>query len=87
MPQRMLGKKEECFWLGQDLESGKVLELGVLPEDVQMEEVGERVTWRPALEPPLEGQPLAPSTEALNKESGSAPVQEDGATVDDNAVM
>ena len=51
MLQWMMGKEEERFWLGQDLESGEVLELGVPPKDVQMEEVGERVMWGPAIEP------------------------------------
>ena len=44
--------------------SGKVLELGIPPKDVQMEEVGKRVTWGPAIEPALEGPPLAPLGEA-----------------------
>ena len=44
MPQRMTVEEEKCFWLGQDLASGETLELGVPPKDVQMEEVGERVT-------------------------------------------
>ena len=44
MVQQMTDEEEKCFWLKQDLESGKVLELGVLPKDVQMEEVGEQVT-------------------------------------------
>ena len=37
MLQQKSGKEEEYFWLGQDLESGEALELGILPEDVQME--------------------------------------------------
>ena len=65
MPRRMTNEEEKQFWLGQDLASGEVLELGILPKDVQMEEVGERVTWRPAIEPALERLPLAPMTEAL----------------------
>ena len=62
MPQQMMDK-EECFWLGQDLESGKALELGVPPPDVQTEEVGQWVTW--GLETVLaqEAPPLAPLTE------------------------
>ena len=61
----MMDEEEECFWLGQDLESGEALEEGVLPLDVQIEEVGQRVMWGP--EPVLaqEGPPLAPLTEAL----------------------
>ena len=39
----MIGEEEERFRLGQDLKSGEVLELGVPPKDVQMEEVGEWV--------------------------------------------
>ena len=64
MPQQMMDKKEEHFWLGQNLESGKVLEYGVLPPDVQREEVGQRVMWGPAIELAPEGPPLAPLTEA-----------------------
>ena len=58
-------EEEKRFWLGQDLVSGKALELGVPPEDIQMEEVGEQVTWGPVIEPALEGPPLAPLGEAL----------------------
>ena len=54
---------EKCFWQRQDLVSRKALELGVPPRDVQMEEVGERVMWGPAIEPVLEGLPLVPLTE------------------------
>ena len=82
---RMMDKEEECFWLRQDLESGKVLELDVPPEDIQMEEMGEQVMRGPAIEPAPEGQPLAPLTEALYEESGAALAQEDGAAVDDEA--
>ena len=57
---RMMVEEEKHFWRGQDLASGKALELGVPPEDVQMEEVGERVTWGPAIEPAPEGLPLVP---------------------------
>ena len=60
----MMGKEEERFWLGQDLESSKALELGIPPEDIQMEEVGERVMWGLAIELVPEGPPLAPLTEA-----------------------
>ena len=45
MPQRMMDKEEERLCLGQDLEFSKELELGVLPRDVQMEEVGQWVMW------------------------------------------
>ena len=64
IPQRITVEEEECFWHGQDLASGKALELGIPPKDVQMEEVGERVTWQPAIEPAPEGPPLAPLGEA-----------------------
>ena len=63
MLQWMMYKKEERFWLGQDLESSKVLELGIPPEDVQMEEVCEQVTLGPAIEPAPESPPLAPLME------------------------
>ena len=81
----MTVKEEKHFWLGQDLASSKALELGVPPEDVQIEEVGERVMWGPAIEPASEGPPLAPLVEAPYEETGAAPVQEGGATVDDDA--
>ena len=61
----MTVEKEEHFWCGQDLVSGKAPELGIPPEDVQMKEVGKRVTWRLAIEPAPEGPPLAPLGEAL----------------------
>ena len=63
MLQCIMGEEEECFWLGQDLESSKVLELGIPPKDIQMEEVGERVAWGPAIEPVLECPPLMPLIE------------------------
>ena len=65
MPWRMTVEEEEHFWCGQDLASGEALELGVPPKDVQMEEVGERVMWGPAIEPAPEGLPLALLEEAL----------------------
>ena len=63
MPRQMTVKEEEHFWHGQDLASSKALELGVPPEDVRMEEVGERVMWGPVIEPALEGPPLTPLEE------------------------
>ena len=60
----MMDEEEKRFWRGQDLASGKALELGVLPDNVQMEEVGERVMWGLVIEPALKGLPLAPLTEA-----------------------
>ena len=62
-----MDEEEERFWLRQDLESSEALELGVLPPDIQMEEVGQRVMWGPAIELALEGLPLAPLTEVLNR--------------------
>ena len=53
----MMVEEEKRFWRGQDLASGEALELGVPPEDIQMEEVGERVMWGLAIEPPPEGPP------------------------------
>ena len=55
--------KEEHFWLGQDLEPSEVLELGVLPPDVQMEEVGQWVSWGLELVLAQEGPRLAPLME------------------------
>ena len=60
MPKQMTVEEEERFWHGQDLASIKALELGIPPEDVQMEEVSERVMWGPAIEPAPERLPLAP---------------------------
>ena len=60
----MTVEEEKRFWLRQDLASSEILELGVLPKDVQMEEVGERVMWGLAIELALEGLPLVPLTEA-----------------------
>ena len=65
MPQQMTVEEHKHFWHGQDLVSGKVLELGILPKDVQMEEVGECAMWGLVIEPATEGPPLAPLTEGL----------------------
>ena len=65
MPQQMTDEEEECFWLRPDLESGKALELGIPPKDIQVEEVGEQVMWGPAIEPGPEGPLLAPLTDVL----------------------
>ena len=62
------------------------MELDVLPKNIQIEEVGERVMWGLAIELAPEGPPLVPLTEAPNEEIGTAPVQEGGTTVDDNVV-
>ena len=59
--------------------------MGIPPEDVQMEEVGERVTWGPAIEPAPEGPPLAPLGEAPEEETGAALAEEGGAAADDDA--
>ena len=40
MPWQMTVEEEKRFWSSQDLVSGKALELGIPPKDVQMEEVG-----------------------------------------------
>ena len=63
-----------------------MLELGIPPKNIQMEEVGEQVTWGPAIELAPEGPPLAPLMEAPEEESGTALAQEDGATVDNDAM-
>ena len=86
MLRQMMVKEEKCFWHRQDLASSKALELGVPPEDVQMEEVGEWVTWGPVIEPAPEGPPLAPLGEAPSEETGTTVKQEGGAMVDDDAV-
>ena len=65
MPQWMMVEEEKHFWLGQDLASGKALELGIPPRDIQMEEVGKRVMWGLAVELVPEGLPLVPLGEAL----------------------
>ena len=62
---QMMVEEEKHFWSVQDLACGEALELGVPPEDVQMEEVGEQVTWGSAIEPAPEGPPLVPLGEAL----------------------
>ena len=43
MPWQMIVEEEKRFWFRQDLASSEDLELGVLPKDVQMEEVGKQV--------------------------------------------
>ena len=42
-------RKRSASGSGKNLESGKALELGIPPKDVQMEEVGEWVTWGPVI--------------------------------------
>ena len=61
----MIDEEEKCFWLGQDLASSKVLELGIPPKDIQIEEVGKQVMWGLVIEPAPEGPPLVPLGEAL----------------------
>ena len=51
-----------------------------------MEEVGERVTWEPAIEPAPEGPPLVPLGGVLEEETGATPVEEGGAMADVDAV-
>ena len=60
----MTEEEEKGFWLGQDLTFGEALELGIPPEDIQMEEMGEQVMWGPAIELAPEGPPLVPLGEA-----------------------
>ena len=84
MLQQMTDKEEKRFWLGQDLESGKALELGIPPKDVQIEEVDEWVMWGPAIELAPKEPPLAPLMGVPNEESGAAPMQEHDATADDD---
>ena len=59
----MMVEEEKRFWLAK-IWHPEALELGVPPKDVQMEEVGERVMWGPAIEPAPEGPPLVPLGEA-----------------------
>ena len=57
MPCGMMVEEEKHFWRGQDLASGEALELGIPPKEIQIEEMGEQVTWGLAIEPALEGPP------------------------------
>ena len=86
MPQWMMDEADEHFWLGQDLESSRALEYGVPTPNVQMEEVGQQVMWRPAMNLVPEGPPLVPLMEVPNEESGATQVQEDCTMVDDAAM-
>ena len=63
MPQWMIDKEEGHFWLRQDLESSKALDLGVLPPDIQMEELGQWVKWGPEPVVVQDSPPLAPLME------------------------
>ena len=88
MPQRMLGKEEAAFWHGLGLEMGEELELRVLPPDIQLEDVGQRVQWGPEPEPVQEGPPLLPLGEELMEVENSAEqVQRDGSVVKDDAAV
>ena len=64
-----------------------MLELGVPPEDIQMEEVGEQVMWGPDDRAGTRRPALGTlNGGALNEESGATLVQEDGAIADDDAM-
>ena len=39
--QQMIGSQQKCLWLKQDIELDEALELGALPLDVIMEDVGQ----------------------------------------------
>ena len=65
MPQQMMVEEEKYFWHGQDLASGEALELGILPENIQMEEVDEQVMWGLVIELAPEGPPFAALMEVL----------------------
>ena len=83
MPQYITNEKEQCFWLGQDLEYREVLEYGVSPPDIWLEDVGQRVRWGP--EPILsqEGLHLSPLTEVpIVEENGAVLAQEDGSAAE-----
>ena len=88
MLQRIVGKKEIAFWHRLDLEMGKELELGVPPPDVWIEDVGWWVQWGLEQGPVEEGLPLlALGAEPMEVEGSTKQVQEDGAMVEDDAVL
>ena len=69
------------------METRELVELGVLPLDIQREDMGWRVQWGPEPEPAQEGLPLLPLRAEPMEVDGAKQVQEDGATVEDDAVV
>ena len=65
--------------------TGEDLELGRPPPRVQLEEVGWRIPWMPAVEPAEEGSPLAPLGPGLMEVDGAEQVLGDGAVVGEAA--
>ena len=83
MPQRMSRAQEENFWWGWDVAMGEELEMGPPPPTIQLEEVGQRVPWGPAVELAEEGPPLLPLGPGPMEVDGAKQVPEDGATVEE----
>ena len=64
---------------------GEELEMGPSPPTIQLEEVGWRVPWGPAVELAQEGPPLSPLGPGPMEVDGTEQVPEDVATVEDTA--
>ena len=62
------------------------LEVGPPPPNIQLEEVGQWVLWVLELEPAPEGTPLLPLWVELMEVDGTKQAQEDGATVEEDAM-
>ena len=88
MLQRMSTEEEVAFWHRLDMKMEEELELGVLPPDIWLEDVGQRVWWGPELELVPEAPALlALGAEQMEVDGGVELVQEDGATVEDDAMV
>ena len=63
------------------------LELGALPLDIQLEDVGQWVRWGLGPEPALEGPPLLPLGADRIDVDGTKQAQAEGNTAEDNAMV
>ena len=81
----MSKEQEEDFSQGWDLMMGKELEPGRPPLRVQLEEVGQQVSWGQAVEPANEGSPLAPLGAGPIEVDSAEQVPEDGTVAEEAA--
>ena len=81
--QRMSVAQEENFWWAWDVVTGEKLELGPPPPTIQLEEVGQRIPWGPAVELAEEGLPLSPLGLGRMEVDGVEQAPEDSAMVEE----
>ena len=84
----MSHEKEVAFWHGLDLKIGEEMKLGVLPLNIQIEDMGQRVWLGLEPEPVAEGPALlALGVELMKVEGGTEQVKKNGAMVEDDAAV